>query len=598
MEEPRYEYTKPRSKFGKRCNFSNYDSIDVNMLSEAAAQAEHFKRIDPITEGTQLSKLYGLHTNNTATATYEEDGMHHVEGGWPKDINPHDQEQTVRYRRKIEKDELFVHTMQHLMPPMEHTILQNNASDIYEHYFTDSAPASLVQRRSCRTVNVYRDLVPIKRPVTHLSWSPDQGVRLAVSYCHTDFERPINCSPVSYIWDVESPNNPFVTLRPLCPALATEYNPKDGNSLVSGLMSGQVALWDVRRGALPIERTPLETSHRDPCNKVLWINAKTGTELFSASKDGQIKWWDTRKMKSPTETLVMDLVKPEEQDVARATGISSLHFEPTMGSRFLCGLENGIVVSGNRKGKTPGEQMAVRFRAQHGPVVAIERNPTFVKNFFTVGDWTVRIWSDECRESCIAWTPGHRDAPTGGSWSATRYSVFYVSKADGSLDAWDFLVQQDSPILSVKVCDDPLTYVRSHEHGQLIAVASKNGTTYMLEFSEAFVANQRSDKFLFTALLDRETRREKVIEAKNREIRLKMKAVRPSDAATAGGAESDQARADLRNCNPKLDPLVEQYEQDYETAVHEEITRRMSLENSEVNNNEPQNATWTGNREI
>ena len=65
----------------------------------------------------------------------------------------------------------------------------------------------------------------------------------------------------------------------------------------------------------------------------------------------------------------------------------------------------GTVISGNRKGKTPAEKLAVRFKAQYGPVISVERNPTFVKNFLSVGDWTARIWSEDCRESCIMWTP-------------------------------------------------------------------------------------------------------------------------------------------------------------------------------------------------
>lgn len=53
---------------------------------------------------------------DTITATYKDGGMFHYEGGWPKDININDTEQTVRYRRKIEKDEIFVHTMLQLLP--------------------------------------------------------------------------------------------------------------------------------------------------------------------------------------------------------------------------------------------------------------------------------------------------------------------------------------------------------------------------------------------------------------------------------------------------------------------------------------------------
>lgn len=34
--------------------------------------------------------------------------MLHYEGGWPKDVNYLDPEQTLRYRRKIEKDETYM----------------------------------------------------------------------------------------------------------------------------------------------------------------------------------------------------------------------------------------------------------------------------------------------------------------------------------------------------------------------------------------------------------------------------------------------------------------------------------------------------------
>ena len=63
--------------------------------------------------------LYVVYVNvkvNTTTATYRDNKMFHYEGGWPKDINMKDLEQTVRYRRKIEKDELYIHTMLQLLP--------------------------------------------------------------------------------------------------------------------------------------------------------------------------------------------------------------------------------------------------------------------------------------------------------------------------------------------------------------------------------------------------------------------------------------------------------------------------------------------------
>lgn len=44
-------------------------------------------------------------------AEYTNGGMNHTEGGWPKDVNFIDEEQTKRYRRKVEKDEGYSHTI-------------------------------------------------------------------------------------------------------------------------------------------------------------------------------------------------------------------------------------------------------------------------------------------------------------------------------------------------------------------------------------------------------------------------------------------------------------------------------------------------------
>ena len=63
---------------------------------------------------------------NTIRADFLSQGMNHAEGGWPKvrklkvfswnmfcscqDINPAENDQTMRFRKKIEKDENYVNT--------------------------------------------------------------------------------------------------------------------------------------------------------------------------------------------------------------------------------------------------------------------------------------------------------------------------------------------------------------------------------------------------------------------------------------------------------------------------------------------------------
>lgn len=51
---------------------------------------------------------------NTARFESAGCGVNHVEGGWPRDINPQDLEQTMRFRKKTEKDEGYVTSVLHL----------------------------------------------------------------------------------------------------------------------------------------------------------------------------------------------------------------------------------------------------------------------------------------------------------------------------------------------------------------------------------------------------------------------------------------------------------------------------------------------------
>lgn len=73
-------------------------------------------------------------------------------------------------------------------------------------------------------------------------------------------------------------------------------------------------------------------------------------------------------------------------------------------------------------------------------------------------------------------------------------------------------------------------------------------------------------------LLDRETRREKVIEAKNREIRLKMKSFRVEVDPEGHEGHSRGNAKKIRDPDPK-DPLIMQCEQDYEAAI--EVVRKI-----------------------
>lgn len=83
---------------------------------------------------------------------------------------------------------------------MEHNILQNNAVDMYQTYYSELAAIPPVERSSCHTVNVYKEPAP-RRPVRSLSWQAE-GARLASAHADIDFLRKSRALQFSYIWDI------------------------------------------------------------------------------------------------------------------------------------------------------------------------------------------------------------------------------------------------------------------------------------------------------------------------------------------------------------------------------------------------------------
>ncbi|XP_039646998.1 dynein intermediate chain 2, axonemal isoform X2 [Perca fluviatilis] len=511
-------YTRLRGDFGRQCHFSDRPAELLVDVPPDPSLAPDFIQKNPRDQGLQACRDMSEHQVNTERFESDSCGINHVEGGWPKDINPQEMEQTIRYRKKVEKDESYVNSLLTLGGLMEHCIRQNNALDIYQEYFEDEDEVEEIQEPpSAKTINVFRDPNEVKRTVSGLSWHPDGGRKLAAAYSCLQFQRSSrDMSLDSYIWDIENPNRPEMTLKPASPLVCLEYNPKDPHTLVGGAYNGQIAYWDTRRGGLPVETSSVEQSHRDPVYKIIWLQSKTGTDVFSASTDGQVLWWDVRRLSEPTERLVLDLSR--EGNLDRALGAVSLEFEPTMPTKFLVGTEQGVVVSCNRKAKTPAEKIVCSYDGHHGPVYALQRNPFFPKNFLTVGDWTARIWSEDIRDSAIMWTKYQSAYLMDACWSPVRPSVFFTVKMDGVLDVWDILFKQNDPTLSLKVCDEALYSLRLQDNGRLVACGSQQGGATLLEISSGLSTLQKNDKSLLAAMFERETKREKVLEARQREI--------------------------------------------------------------------------------
>ena len=243
----------------------------------------------------------------------------------------------------------------------------------------DLPPQHLSEPPSAKTLTILRDPAAVRRGAQALSWHPDSAIaKLAVAYSVFEFQR---CSvpgmpTASYVWDLSSPGAPEATLAAPVPLVTLAYNLKDHNLVGGGQYNGQVALFDLRRGPAPADATPVAHSHRDAVHAIAWTQSKTGSELMSTSTDGSVLWWDLRKLGEPLETLTLRDGGGGGGGGGGAAGAAGgggggnggggmiqggmcLEYSPQAGpAKFMVGTQQGAVLAGNRKAKTPTDRIS------------------------------------------------------------------------------------------------------------------------------------------------------------------------------------------------------------------------------------------------
>lgn len=67
-----YIYTKQRLEFGKQCNFTNYQKIEVD-IKPHAGYMNHYIQVNPTTRATQCSNIYSVHEVHAQIYIYPKD---------------------------------------------------------------------------------------------------------------------------------------------------------------------------------------------------------------------------------------------------------------------------------------------------------------------------------------------------------------------------------------------------------------------------------------------------------------------------------------------------------------------------------------------
>jgi len=517
MNEYEHIYMKQRRDFGRYCNF---DDVEPKIYVQVDADPT---RGDMYVEQTVCSitldniPQLSEHSVNTARVQTRSRAMLHAEGGWPKEVDYTEAQDTMKFIKRLDKDPSFMTTVKQLTKNTIPCLEQNNTIDLYEHYFHQEEPEHMPENLSMRTVGLFKDPADEKRSVTKIGWHPEGPTKIVASYANLRFQRSSEEMPMqSFIWDVNERNVPLTELRSISPLVCCQYSHKNPDLLIGGCYNGLLNYYDLRKGPSPAARSAVEVSHYDPVYDAVWLQSKTGTECCSVSSDGRLLYWDVRNLSESQDECILN---DGGKDGGKTVGGVSLEWMQEAGpSKYLVGTEHGMIISCNKRPKKQveigawfGSEDRGGYGHHFGPVYGVKRNPFHPKFFLSVGDWSCKLWMEELKGPMLQ-TPYHPSFLSAAAWSPTRAGVFFLARQDGRLDTWDYYYRMNEVSLSQKISDAPLTSLSVQAQGNFVAVGDAEGVVSLMELCDGLVAPGPNEKNLIGQMFDRETKREKNLE--------------------------------------------------------------------------------------
>uniref|UniRef100_A0A1I8PHP8 WD repeat-containing protein 63 n=1 Tax=Stomoxys calcitrans TaxID=35570 RepID=A0A1I8PHP8_STOCA len=127
-------------------------------------------------------------------------------------------------------------------------------------------------------------------------------------------------------------------------------------------------------------------------------------------------------------------------------------------------------------------------RVHDGPIIALKRNPFLPWLFVSIGRNVVAVWKEDYNYSPIFWRRRQNDL-TAVTWSESRPAVLFLTRIDGSLEAWDILSRDDDACLNDVLGGGIITQICEHrptEPDKLLGIGDYNSSLRMVKLPKSF----------------------------------------------------------------------------------------------------------------
>eukprot|EP00117_Sycon_ciliatum_P006446 scpid30493/ scgid9981/ WD repeat-containing protein 63 len=148
-----------------------------------------------------------------------------------------------------------------------------------------------------------------------------------------------------------------------------------------------------------------------------------------------------------------------------------------------------------------------------GSIASLERSPFFEDIILSVSQWTFALWKEGVEAGPLMHSAPYECCLTVGKWSPTRPGVFFIGKANGTVEIWDLLDKSHIPTLSQNISALGITTLVPHiQKGRkkqqvLLAIGDRSGTLHVTQLPWSLAHCSPSERTSAQAFFEREVER-------------------------------------------------------------------------------------------
>ena len=196
-----------------------------------------------------------------------------------------------------------------------------------------------------------------------------------------------------------------------------------------------------------------------------------------------------------------------------------------------------------------------------------------------VGDWAPRIWHEDLREGCLMELSLGEANLTGGCWSPTKMNAFFTIDENGKLNCYDLTLNHKYPVLVFDVSNETLCSIKTTDNGQKCYIGDVSGSVREILLPTSLHSEKRIERAAFHGMIERELKREKLVDSKKREAKLEKKRNKEDGGPSVSKNDTSSQKTEfvhISKRNPRIEEINAKYLQEMNKSNNK--TNRMYAE--------------------